>query len=64
MLQRHCEIVTTAEDSETAMAAVAKLRPDIITLDVSLPGSSGFALAKKFKQTLPAANGPRRKFVS
>lgn len=34
--------VETAEDSETALAKVAAAPPDLILLDISLPGISGF----------------------
>jgi two-component system response regulator DesR len=54
VLERECDVVAAAEDGETALAAVAELKPDIVTLDVSLPGFSGFALAQKFGETVPA----------
>jgi two-component system response regulator DesR len=54
VLEGECDVLATAEDGETALAAVAELRPDIVTLDVSLPGFSGFALAEKFSETAPA----------
>jgi DNA-binding NarL/FixJ family response regulator len=54
VLESDCDVVATAEDGETALAAVTEFQPDVITLDVSLPGSSGFTLARKFQQTHPA----------
>lgn len=54
VLQRDCDVVATAEDAESALAAATELRPDFVTLDVSLPGFSGFALAEKLIQTLSA----------
>lgn len=54
VLARECDVVGTAEDGEAALAAAAGLAPDIITIDLSLPGMSGFALAENLKQELPA----------
>ena len=51
VLQPDCEVLGAAENSEIALAEVSKLRPDIVVLDVSLPDSSGFALAEKLNQT-------------
>lgn len=47
VIQSHCDIVATVEDGETALEAVAMHAPDILLLDVSLPGMSGFAVAEK-----------------
>jgi len=51
VLQRDCDVVATAEDGKAALAAVAALQPDIVTLDVSLPDGSGFAVAEQLKET-------------
>jgi DNA-binding NarL/FixJ family response regulator len=40
-----CEIVGTATDGQSALAAADALRPDVIVLDISMPGMSGFELA-------------------
>ena len=37
------EVVGQAEDTRTALADVAALRPDIVLLDLQLPGSGGMA---------------------
>jgi DNA-binding NarL/FixJ family response regulator len=47
VIQPHCEIVATVEDGLAALNAVSTLAPDILLLDVSLPGMSGFAVAEK-----------------
>ncbi|HEX3879076.1 MAG TPA: response regulator transcription factor [Bryobacteraceae bacterium] len=54
VLERDCDVVATAEDSEAALAAVAEFNPDVVTVDVSLPGSSGFVLAKRLGEMWPA----------
>jgi two-component system nitrate/nitrite response regulator NarL len=46
-----------AEDGATAVAAVRALRPDVVLLDVLLPGTTGFAVAKEL------AAGPERPLV-
>ena len=39
-------VVGEAEDAESALAAHAILRPDIVLLDIQLPGRDGFAIAE------------------
>lgn len=34
--------VTTAEDGETALLRISETEPDLVLLDISLPGISGF----------------------
>jgi DNA-binding NarL/FixJ family response regulator len=38
------EIVGEAEDVETAVAAIARMQPDVVVLDVHLPGGGGRAV--------------------
>jgi DNA-binding response OmpR family regulator len=40
-------LVHTACDAITAMSQVRKLRPDVVVLDISLPGDDGFVLAER-----------------
>ncbi len=37
--------VDTAEDGESALSRIAESPPDLVLLDISLPGISGFARA-------------------
>lgn len=46
-LVKDCEIVATVETSEAALDAVAKHNPEILLLDVSLPGGGGFQVAEE-----------------
>ena len=46
--------VTTARDGRQAVAAARELRPDLIVLDVMLPGLDGFEVARRLN-----ADGPR-----
>jgi two-component system OmpR family response regulator len=47
--------VTTARDGRQAVAAARELRPDLIVLDVMLPGLDGFEVARRRTRTAPAA---------
>jgi DNA-binding NarL/FixJ family response regulator len=40
-----CVIVGTATDGRSALAAAGTLRPDVIVLDISMPGMSGLEVA-------------------
>jgi len=40
------EVVGEAEDGESALQAVGRLEPDVVLLDVHLPGMDGFAVAR------------------
>jgi DNA-binding NarL/FixJ family response regulator len=41
------EVLGEAADGESAIAAARRLRPDIVLLDVQLPGVDGFAVAER-----------------
>ncbi|GAC1444327.1 MAG: hypothetical protein NVS3B26_16070 [Mycobacteriales bacterium] len=42
-----CEVVAEAADSEQAYAAWHQTRPDVIVLDMRMPGGSGLELARR-----------------
>jgi two-component system LytT family response regulator len=42
------EIVSEAEDVESGYAEIRKHQPDVVLLDIQMPGGSGFDLIKKF----------------
>ena len=50
------EVIGGVEDGEAALEAVARLRPDVVLLDIQLPGIDGFEVAAR----LAAADGPPR----
>jgi DNA-binding NarL/FixJ family response regulator len=52
------EVVGEAEDGESAIAAVRRLRPELILLDVQLPDIDGFEVARRL-----TANGCRPDIV-
>lgn len=39
--------VGSADDGEAALSAIAELRPDVLLLDINMPGLSGTAVAKR-----------------
>jgi DNA-binding NarL/FixJ family response regulator len=41
------DVVGEAEDGESALEAVRRLRPDVVLLDVQLPGIDGFEVAER-----------------
>src|SRR5438128_2730653 len=50
LITKHCDgvnIVATAENVETGVAAIRKHSPQIIFLDISMPDGSGFDLLSK-----------------
>lgn len=46
-----CKVLATAANAEQAMALVNSQRPDVLFLDISMPGMSGLELAKKLQST-------------
>jgi DNA-binding NarL/FixJ family response regulator len=49
-------VVGEAADGEQALAAVERVRPQVVLLDVQLPGADGFAVAERLtREGHPAA---------
>jgi DNA-binding NarL/FixJ family response regulator len=48
------EIVGEAANSIEAIHMVNKLKPDVVTLDIRIPGESGIEVLKKIKRTQPS----------
>src|SRR5262245_48679582 len=57
-LERAGYRVRDVADGEAALDAVAQQRPDLILLDVALPGLDGFAVCQRLKEA-PATTGIR-----
>src|SRR4030095_9874292 len=55
LLEEHCpdvQVVEQCEDGEAGILAIQKLNPDIVFLDIEMPGMNGFEMLQK----LPAIN--------
>jgi len=49
LLERDHEVVATAVDGAAALEAVPALRPDVVVLDISMPGLTGIEVARRLK---------------
>ena len=47
--------VSVARDGEEALAAASRLRPDLVVLDVMLPGLDGFEVCRRLRERPEAA---------
>lgn len=47
------EVVAEAGDGEAALRLAAETRPDIVVLDLSLPGAGGLEVTARLRQSLP-----------
>lgn len=54
------QVVAEADGAETAIEAIEKHKPDVVFLDVQMPGADGFSVL----QAIPAENMPRMIFVT
>jgi DNA-binding NarL/FixJ family response regulator len=55
-LSRSCEVVGALTDGRAAIEAVGTLRPDVVVLDISMPGLNGFEVARDLRaEGLPPA---------
>jgi len=45
-----CEVVGSVKDGSTALGVVGALRPDVVVLDISMPGMSGFDVAAHLRK--------------
>lgn len=53
-LERDCEIVGEAADFDSAIETVRRTSPDIVLLDIELPGASGIQTVSALKPQYPA----------
>ena len=50
LLTPDCEIVGAAKDGPGALAAAGLLKPDVIVLDISMPGMTGLEVAVSLRE--------------
>lgn len=58
LMQQAGYSVVTAADAEQASRLIEANRPDLVLLDISLPGMSGFDLLEQLRQTDPTRDLP------
>ena len=51
VLSHGCEVVGSAKDGPAALQAIAALTPEVVVLDISMPGMTGFEVASRLKAT-------------
>ena len=47
------ELVGTAESGEDAIEAIERLQPEVVVMDVRLPGSDGISAVRRIQQVAP-----------
>jgi DNA-binding NarL/FixJ family response regulator len=50
VLSPRCTVIGTATDGATAIEAARDLRPDVIVLDISMPGMTGLEVAYELRK--------------
>ncbi len=58
ILQKRGHMVTLAGDGEQGIAALAQDRPDLILLDLIMPGLDGYAVCERIKKNAETAETP------
>ena len=53
LLETECEVVGDVEDGRAAVSEAARLRPDIVVMDVAMPLLNGLDAARQLRQLLP-----------
>ena len=54
-LEREIDVAGTAGSGEEAVQVAMELRPDIIVMDINMPGMDGIAAAELISQRLPTS---------
>ncbi len=55
VLERECEVVGEAASGEETIALAARARPDVVLLDIAMPGIGGLGAAHRLGKAAPSA---------
>jgi DNA-binding NarL/FixJ family response regulator len=50
LLQANCEVIAAVRDGHGAVADAERLKPDVLVLDISMPGMTGIAAAAELEK--------------
>src|SRR4051812_1355567 len=53
VLEPEFDVIAAVEDGRAALEAIAAQRPEVLLVDVSLPGLGGFTVAEKVRKSDP-----------
>jgi len=48
-----CDVIGTARDGETLLREVRQLQPDLVILDIFMPGMDGFTAGRQIRNEFP-----------
>jgi DNA-binding NarL/FixJ family response regulator len=58
------EVVAEAEDVDTAVTVISETRPDVVLLDVHMPGGGGIEVLRRLRQLGPKSTGSETTFLA
>jgi DNA-binding NarL/FixJ family response regulator len=56
LLRSHCIVVGTADRGDVVVSLTAELRPDVVVLDISLPGQNGLEVLLDLRRLYPSVS--------
>ena len=54
VLATECEVIAEASDGEQAVAIATRLKPQVVVMDIGMPGIGGLAAARRIAKEAPA----------
>jgi DNA-binding NarL/FixJ family response regulator len=56
LLRSHCIVVGTADRGDVVVSLTAELSPDVVVLDISLPGQNGLEVLPDLRRLYPSVS--------